>query len=199
MPERGSTSHGECVAGVGMAQAHYISESDAQILRQMAADYRRRVGNTTGRGRRDGIEDEESNAPEVYIARTPAGGLPGLDRGPTGTGSVITDDSPGEAECAIYRIVDGGGFPLLEPVDGLEKLVYNLTEAAIPEHKWISVIRDKFGSWLLLRAAVGLTQNWVGLRDVDCDPGSDALIGIWDELVFEDGLITEINLDVPPP
>lgn len=180
-----------------MAQAHYISESDAQILRRMAADYRRRVGNTTGRGRRDGIEDEESNAPEVYIARTPAGGLPGLDRGPTGTGSVITDDSPGEAECAIYRIVDGGGFPLLEPVDGLEKLVYNLTEQDVPEGKWICVIRDKFGSWLLLPGTLGLTRDWTGLRSLYCD-GTD-LIGTWDRLVFQDGVLTDIVEDTTDP
>lgn len=180
-----------------MAQAHYISESDAQILRQMAADYRRRVGNTTGRGRRDGIEDEESNAPEVYIARIPDGGITALDENVTGTGTgPPLDDVASSAECSIYRLLDDGtGTGLFEPVDGLSKRVYNLSPNGIEGNQWLPVIRDKFGVWVPTGQTIleGLTVNWRGARSVSCSGGT--LTVTYDTLVFEDGLLVDILLN----
>ena len=116
---------------------YYLTEPDLAILRELITEYKGRVRNpavTTPRAL-------DSASPETYIALAPAGGIPAL----VGTGSM---GDPGYADCDIYKITDTGTSPTLVPVTGLSKVVYNLTDADISSGTWISVIRDKYGSWI---------------------------------------------------
>ena len=128
---------------------HLVSEAEAVILREMVKEYKNRkhsnpVTNTP---------NQTYYAPEVYIAYPPSGGIPALERAAdTGTlvpGTASGDfDRPGSAECSIYRIVASvDGIEELIPVDGITRIVYNITTSTIPQD-WISVKRDKWGSWL---------------------------------------------------
>lgn len=92
------------------------------------------------------IDHEEHPTPEVYIARTPSGGILALSEGAiTGTGSLAwVDDVPGQAICQIYKLNSSRAF---NRVDGLTRTVFNLATALIPGNAWIIVQRDKFGAW----------------------------------------------------
>lgn len=95
------------------------------------------------------VEDPPIQTPEVYIALTPAGGIPALTVLPgTGTGGY---DQPGVAECNIYQARFIGGSPLtpeIVPVPNVSRLVYNLSTTAIGGDVWILLVRDKYGSWI---------------------------------------------------
>ena len=94
------------------------------------------------------IRDEmpgHSFAPDVYIALPPSGGIPALTRA-AGT-SAGDGDKPGSAICNIYRIDYTVDPEVLEPVDGLDATVFNLSTTAVDED-WIEVKRTKFGIWL---------------------------------------------------
>lgn len=98
------------------------------------------------------VRPEMYQAPEVYIAKTPPGGIPALSQATaTGTGTgTDTTDTPGYANCDIYRIQLYGDVPELEPVGGLFRRVYNVAGDLVPGNQWIVVVRDKFGSWLVV-------------------------------------------------
>lgn len=112
--------------------------------------------------------------PEVYVARTPAGGIPSMVW-QTGTG---IRDKPGSAECAIYQLVPTGTWgEILKPVEA-SRFVYNLSTTAIPGNTWILVCRDKFGAWWVcgeLPAGAGDTGTGTG-------PGSAAYIDVVTEV-----------------
>ena len=94
--------------------------------------------------------DEGYLPPEVYVARTPTGGIPALSQGTdTGTdGTALDDDVPGSAECRIYRVLGTGSSARLVYA-GLTKWVYNLNGADLAGDTWVKVSRDKFGTWLV--------------------------------------------------
>lgn len=89
------------------------------------------------------LEDLQDDAPEVYVARTPVGGIDGLQE-ETGTG---INDRPGYATCNIYRILSINSIPTLFPIPSLTKRVYNLSHDRIGGNRWVMVTRDKLGSW----------------------------------------------------
>jgi len=81
-------------------------------------------------------------APEVFVAKTPAGGISGLDHGSlTGTGTG-TDywyyDQPGYADCLLYRILYTSGVgstPYLAPLAASRRqTVFNISEDGIPRN-----------------------------------------------------------------
>lgn len=88
------------------------------------------------------VTDEPPQAPEVYIALSPPGGIPACE-GPTGTGppTFESGDLPGYINCGLYRIVNGAIYYTRQI-----KRIYNLSESIIPEG-WITVKRDKYGTW----------------------------------------------------
>lgn len=88
------------------------------------------------------ITDEPPQAPEVYIALVPSGGIPACE-GTTGTGgpNFEAGDVPGYADCGIYRLVNGIIYYTRQT-----KRVYNLSGDVITQ-QWITVKRDKFGQW----------------------------------------------------
>lgn len=130
-----------------MADYFFLSGDDRNTLRDMVADWRRRVRNTTGR---PAPEDEGYLTPEVYLARTPAAGIPAMDANATGTG---LDDEPGAAECDIYRVTDEGGAVGVARSSARQRKVYNLSESAIEGDRWLIVARTKDGKWLPLDPA----------------------------------------------
>src|SRR5262245_6155016 len=101
-----------------------FSDADIEVLKGMVEAERNRRRNTTGRSTRDRIEDEEMLAPEVYIARVPAGGIPALVE-ESGAG---IEDTPGQADCDVYQVVrDNSTTSHLEKI-AMEKLtVLNLS------------------------------------------------------------------------
>jgi hypothetical protein len=141
-----------------VVEDYKFSEADIVLLRAMAAEYMARKGNTGGRGL---TKIPPPTAPETYVARTPAGGIPAMDAGTsTGTGTTsLMDDVPGYAECTIYQLLHTGSTgPHLEPIPSLTRRVYNLSNDDIPGNVWIVVTRDKWGAWY----PVGAGGDWSG-------------------------------------
>lgn len=130
-----------------MAELYALNEKDQATLREMMREYKGRRQNTPSRT--DG--DDKFMAPEVYVARVPAGGIPAIDEGYTGTGTgtgSTLPDSPGSAVCAVYRVVvDAAGTSALIRVFDLNKVVYNMSSHVVSGASWILVTRDKFGYW----------------------------------------------------
>ena len=123
-----------------MADGYVLSESDLKKLRALLEQAERRTISTTGRPRTEPLQHQ---APETYVARSPAAGIPALAE-VTGTGSF---DVPGYADCDIYRVVLDGATPTLRPISGLSKRVYNTSATEILGAEWLLVTRDKAGSW----------------------------------------------------
>lgn len=124
-----------------------LSDSDVQLLRDLVREEmsRRENGQSrTGRG-------TPSSSPDVYMARTPPAGVPGLATAVgTGTGDP-SSDSPGEAECDVWQILPAEtALDSVEMmvVDGLTETVYNFSTDAIPGETWVKISRDKWGCWV---------------------------------------------------
>lgn len=88
--------------------------------------------------------EADIQAPEVYAALTPSAGIPALTGSiGTGTGSGY-GDMPGSATCWLFRVdnVTGDMTPL-----HYSRVIYNLYATAIPGSNWVTVKRDKWGTW----------------------------------------------------
>lgn len=136
-----------------MSRINTLSDADVALLREMVAEYKRRRGNPTQRPTQQHVPPQ---APEIYIGRTGALGLPPLNDVFVGTGSVY--DMPGGVltaegiyECDIYKIVVNNGVARLVSA-GFRKQVYNLSNAVINPSVWFVAMRDKFGSWIAVDA-----------------------------------------------
>jgi hypothetical protein len=79
-------------------------------------------------------EDPDGYAPEVYIARTPVGGI-----------QAMSGVTPGSAECPIYEL-DAGTLTLSQAIP---QPVYNLSDVAIEGSIFVLLARDKFGTWVV--------------------------------------------------
>lgn len=137
-----------------MARAFLLTEKDRDLVNELLAEARRARRNPP---LRMVPSQEDPQAPEVYIALTPALGIPALvadENYGTGTGSGTGTlmggaNTPGSAECSIYRILQTEGVDDLWAVPGVTRKVFNLSETAVPGNRWVKVSRDKFGSWLV--------------------------------------------------
>jgi hypothetical protein len=135
-----------------------FSESDLSAIRRLIDAERRRTPTLRPR------YDEPSQAPDVYLARTPPEGLPAPSYGYTGTGTAYpgtwtgtgTLDTPGVADCDIYRAVKPGLTWTIEPAYHSQE-VLNIGPESVAGNTWIVVWRDRYGAWLTAGApAVGL-------------------------------------------
>lgn len=121
-----------------MPEVNFLTDDDVAILRRLVRESRNTLVN--GRTRGTALEQEQTT-PEVYVIKTPVGGIPAIES--LGTGDSGTQ-VPGSAECDIYRLLDTA--PLLYNC-GFTKTIYNLSRQDLPEEQWLLVVRDKFGSW----------------------------------------------------
>lgn len=144
-----------------MAEGYLLTREDKDKVQEVIDFVRTRRVNTVGRTYES---QEDWQAPEVYVARTPPGGIPSLIPAP---GSSIKDE-PGCVSCNIYRILTdeaaagtGCGDTLI-PVSGLSYRIHNLTPGTIPGDTWVLVSRDKFGHWFAVEAA-GAVGFWAQL------------------------------------
>lgn len=124
-------------------EVYYLNRFDREKLKALWADFTTRKPESKGH-----TKSELPQAPDVYIARSPTGGVPALDQVGTGTS---TDDSPGRADCFIYQLIHPPGTsadPYLQQVGQVAKTVYNIGNGAVEGSSWFLVIRDKFGRWI---------------------------------------------------
>lgn len=130
-----------------MADLFQFTEEDMGVLKELVLAYRNRRLPLRSRQ-----EDEYHQAPEVYVVRTPTGGIGGNSEGLlTGTGALaLLDDSFSSASCQVYRIDDSG---LPHPSGPLIK-VYNIGKAAVPNDRWAVVERDKWGRWIVQSGSI---------------------------------------------
>ncbi len=124
--------------------AYWLTEDDRALIQELLEERARRP-RSTPTGSSQFIEDG-SDSPDVYLVRTPASGIPGLQLD-IGFG---TADVPGEADCDCYQVIrDNFGSPVLESVESLQFPVFNLSPVAVPGSQWATIVRDKFGSWIV--------------------------------------------------
>jgi hypothetical protein len=142
-----------------------LSEADEAALKELLDAYRGRGLNT--RGRSPGYPLDDGSAPEVYVAKTPTGGIPALDEPGVGTGTSAEGAVPGSAECVVYRVLGLPDSPVLYEITGVSRVVYNLANAAVGGDRLVHVFRDKWGQW------------WVagGLADDDGCTGTQGTTG----------------------
>lgn len=125
-----------------------LSERDVARLKEMLSWFDNARESPLFRGRGG---DDDSEAPEVYVALVPDGGIPALSAPGTSTSTVTLDQlEPGSADCEIYRVVNpSSDFPLVEPIQGLTRRVFNLSRTAITptNNPFVLAIKDKTGIW----------------------------------------------------
>jgi hypothetical protein len=135
-----------------VAEQYYVLTEEAiEALSAFMEEQRGRRPNTVQRPRVQ--PDAGYPAPDVYVAQTPAGGIPALANA-TGTGEI---DDPGFADCQIFRIItvpqSGTGtnpsaIYELSQVGTFTQRVFNVSTTAVPGGIYMPIFRDKFGSWL---------------------------------------------------
>lgn len=131
---------------------HFLNDADIAVLRELIEERKNRRINTPSRPHTDRswTENEDHQAPEVYIIETV--GVDALDAPGTGTEQSIGEgDLPAEGTGTVFKIVDGA-----LQYAGFSKQINNLSTQRVPGG-WNLIIRDKFGSWIVLP---GLERNW---------------------------------------
>jgi hypothetical protein len=130
-----------------------LTEESVRILQRVLDDVRRTPRNKPGHT----PEPELPQAPDVYVALTPGTGIPAMrgdwDTGtgllPAGTASGHQGNTPGSADCNIYRTVYTGTTPDVPNLTamGFTRKILNLSFTAVPANSWVIVQRDKYGDW----------------------------------------------------
>ena len=136
-----------------MPEVVVLSPADAALLREVIQWAKSRRFNTQGRPSHGAISHEEMQAPDVYVARTPRGGIPAstinFTATGTGTGSDLVEGPMASAECVIYRADTGGMVPAIVSQSFTQR-VYNLSDVKVPQFKFVLVKRDKWGTWWVI-------------------------------------------------
>lgn len=141
----------------------YLTEADVMFLRQLKEEHTHRNVNTPNRFAQP---DPEFSTPEVYVALTPAGGIPALVPG-TGTGGSDIGATPGTADCYIYRNDLTTGQLTYS---GFTKPVYNLSGTAVPGNAFVIAERDKWGTWFAVDMSEGGGGSSLTVEEVDGSP-----------------------------
>lgn len=130
-----------------------LTADDLRALRDLAQRVSQGRVNTDQRVQEDSLVHQESQAPDVYIARIPTDGIPALILADGSTGS---EDEIGTAECAIYRVeIDEDGKSRPRETRVPDKLIHNVSQTDIPGDTWAIVQRDKYGKWLVTQPGSG--------------------------------------------
>ena len=92
---------------MGMDDKYFLTERDLQQVKMLLESHRGRQLNTRNR---PAVPDEQGTAPEVYVAMTPAAGIPAVSmEAMTGSGSGSSPTAgykPGAAVCKVYQLHD---------------------------------------------------------------------------------------------
>lgn len=124
-----------------------LTAQDHEILRHLIQWYRTQSPILNTRNRPQIERERNSEAPQLYIARTPTDGIPSNSSNDVGSPS---DDEPGSAECEIYQVLRYNNPVTVSPTAANDKTVYNIGNDSIPGDTWIIVARDAFGSWIAI-------------------------------------------------
>lgn len=122
-----------------------LSDAAVALIRETVNKHMREYINTkahlTPPGHLLDIDDATGIAPEVYLARTPSGGIAGRSsEGVDGIGAILNGEL-----CDIFLL-----DPPSEETDGtvsVQAYVYNFTGDDLPGNEFIMVMRDKYGTW----------------------------------------------------
>ncbi len=123
-----------------------FSKDDVAELKTLLATVRNQRKNPANRPAV--VADEYTQAPEVYVALVPAGGIPAR------SGTTL-----GSADCQLYRSLNG----VLDEMTGVTRFVYNLSTTAIAAASWLLIERDKWGAWYptaVVDVTVASSQTW---------------------------------------
>jgi len=120
-----------------------LSTADAVTLREMTRWWRDR----TKRPNDLSQPDELPQAPDVYIAVAPAGGIAGYTT-PAGTDSGSDVADAHYASCKLYRIRHTSDTDVDVMPIGVNRDVWNLSTTAIAAGTIFLAIRDKPGKWI---------------------------------------------------
>lgn len=119
-----------------------LTAGDIQVLRAFLA---REAGKVKRPTKHEQVE-QVWQTPDVYIARTPAGGIEGYTT-PLGTDSGSDAADAHYGYCQIYRIRDIGSDVDVIPIS-IYRDVWNLSREGIAGDTLIGAIKDKTGKWL---------------------------------------------------
>jgi hypothetical protein len=133
---------------------NFLTNADVALLKEMANQLRSGRFNTPSKSTAESAFAlaEDYQAPETYIAKPPAGGIP-----------AVTGTTPGFAMCEIYRVVNGN----IVQLGGIVKKVHNITSNVITSD-WVTVSRDKLGIWLVIIAIGGFESIRFTIITADC-------------------------------
>lgn len=134
-----------------------FTEEEVRLLQQ-GIDDTRSYKTTRPMQSESNVERDEILAPEVYVCRTPSGGIPPA----TSAGEGLL--TPGYADCRVYQVVDVSGIPDLREI-GTSQRVYTFSLSGIEGNVWQLIKRDKFGRWW---AEVPGTESFLAQLTAKC-------------------------------
>lgn len=125
-----------------MPEIVVLTPDDAKLIQRLLDQAKNARLGTVNRPREPGTVDQVEQSTDIYIARTPSGGIRGL-----------LAARPGYATCTTYCIQRTSTIPTMVLLPGVTRVVYNIDTSPIPGNTWIVVGKEKFGYWLALRGA----------------------------------------------
>ena len=162
-----------------MAKARELSEAERKVIQETVDRVRRFPFGTS---QRPIVRNDLSEAPDVYLARTPAAGLVPLTIGDdvgTGSGSVSTslfnsglaDTLPvAQGCCQVYRVMDLGSGPQILEAPIPPVCVCNMSSDPIPGNCWVWIQRDKYGMWFV-SSVITPMEGWVQVHTLSSTNG----------------------------
>lgn len=130
----------------------YLDPASIEALQKGLDDLRKMVVNPRGRTL---LPESPLDAPEVYLALTPASGIPAR------SGASVSS-----AVCQVYRILS----EVLTDA-GFDRTVYNLSSSAQSGNNYIRIERDKFGTWTVIEDATSASSLSTQETDLRCESG----------------------------
>lgn len=145
-----------------------LTASDVAHLRELLHYARNAVANPR---LRPVPREEDSQAPDVFVALTPSEGIAGLELNSPGTGTTdLADNVVHGAECVVYflREAEGtAGEGILQRAE-LTRLVYNHSQADLPGNTFVRIMRDKAGRWWAAGVADAVSEPGTGDAGGEC-------------------------------
>lgn len=153
----------------------FLTEEDAELLKEVIRDRKAGRVNGASKSKQDSgyRENTDHQAPEVYAALAPAGGIPAR----VGT-------TPGSADCEIYQVSGG----VLKAVYEFAQTVYNINTTSVTGATYLAVTRDKYGTWLAGPGGGGDTLRHGIVREI-CDQDCNTYVVEIVERTFDESCL----------